>query len=506
MSVRPLPSLLAIHHRFRIESVGEDAAFPQQHDSTFPDALNTAASSLAAAGVRSGDAVLFVGGQSAAAFWTFQASLACGAVFVPVDPTWPAPRIAAYAVRTRARLAVVDALQSTEVEAALLGTLPGLHILRNDALFSITGATEPSVAPVPVPDTAPAAYLPTSGSTGEPKIVVLSRAALQRSAELAVECFRWQAGERLLNLAEPHTMSGLRNAFVAAPLAGMTWLCLPREQRSNVFELLDAIATLRPQRLLAAPILLRQINLLGDRVELEVLASLKAVYCTGADLDREEVRKFHARFGLPVLNYYGLTETVGLCLCQSLDGWSQSDHSIGQAAGCELRLIGADGATAGLGEAGELQVRVPLPMSGYLDDPAATAAMFDGEWLRTGDIARVDDQDRVLLIGRSGTFIKTMNTEKIHPREIEEVLLRHPAIADAAVCGLPERGGGERIAAALVVREGHAQPEAGILTDWVRQQLGPARVPTRLEWVAQIPRGAHGKILRQALPTFFKHD
>lgn len=450
--------------------------------------------------------MLFVGSQSPSTHTVFEAATRCYAVFAPVDPGWPLPRITAYAKRVAATVAVVDDASAAGVGTALTAAMPALEVLASTELTAPAAPGNTRFSRHWMAGPAPAVYLPTSGSTGEPKIVVLSQATLQRSAELAVRCFQWRSGERLLNLAEPHTMSGLRNALVAAPLAGMSWLSSPPAQRRTLFELLDQIASLRPHRLVAAPMLLRQINLLGDRLDREALGSLKAVYCTGTDLDHDEVRCFHARFGLPVLNYYGLTETAGLCVSQSLDDWTPNDRSIGRAVGCELRVLRADGATARVDEPGELQVLQPLPMRGYLDDAAATAARFDGPWLRTGDVARIDRHGRTFLVGRSDSFIKSLGTEKIHPREIETVLLRHPSIADAAACGLPARGGGERIAIALVARSSEAIASDHDLIDWVLQHLGPAFRPSQLEWVSEIPRGAHGKALRHELARLFDHD
>ena len=209
-----------------------------------------------------------------------------------------------------------------------------------EARLSDAGATNSSVigfeghALLEIPANLPAAYLFTSGSTGDPKAVVLSHAAIAQSARLVVDTFDWQPGERLLNLADPHTMSGLRNAFiiVAAPLAGMAWICAPKKQRENTFALLDCIERTQPQRMVAAPVVLRHVNLLGDRVADAVFASTKAVYCTGTDLNADDVRQFHLRYGIPVVNYYGLTETVGLCVSQDVRDWSADDASIGRAS------------------------------------------------------------------------------------------------------------------------------------------------------------------------------
>lgn len=493
---------LPLHPEFRIEHRAPSGAWVATLD---PPALQAAVDRLSAAldrrGIGSGDCVVFVGDQGPDALALFRACFARAAVFAPADPRWPVARIADHARRTAARLIVLDdalvALQHGLRSRLPQATIATVTALRDD---SGTGA---HAGRTPGDEQRAAAYLPTSGSTGTPRIVVLGAAALRRSAGLAVEQFHWQPGERLLNLAPPHTMSGLRNALIAAPLAGMTWIAAPETGQLPLFELLERLQRWRPQRLVAAPLLIRQINLAGARMPADALAGLRAVYCTGTDLDPEEVQRFHRRFGVPVVNYYGLTESVGLCLSQDLPDWTPDDRSLGRAVGCELRLLGDDGQPAAQGQPGELQVRQPWSMSGYLDDPQATAECFDGPWLRTGDLARQDDQGRVLLVGRISQFIKTAATERIHPRSLEALLLQHPAIDDAAACGLRRPGGGEWIALALVAAAGAAPPSDAEIADWVQQHLGPASRPGRIEWVAAVPRGAHGKILRTTLQELF---
>lgn len=481
-----------------------DAANACQLDcAAIDERVQGAVASLRMAGVGEGCTVVFCGGQSVAAFSCFWACAWLGAVFVPVDPNWPLARMAAICRRLQPDLVIVEDARLGECQQYL----PGVSVRAVAALQAAAGALD-SLPPARMDETAIAACLLTSGSTGEPKLVQLSRAALLRSARLVVEQFAWGHGERLLNLAEPHTMSGLRNALLAAPLAGMHWLCVPITLRDSLFALLEIVADLRPERLVAAPLLVRQLNLLGNRVSLGDLASLRGLYVTGADLHTQEVQRFHGRFGIPVINYYGLTETVGLCLSQQVSGWQPDDASLGKPVGCSIRLLGDDGLPVADGMTGELQILSPLPMSGYLDDAIATAQAFDGSWLRTGDLARCDEQGRVYLVGRSGTFINTLATEKVYPAEIEACLEGLPEVAEAAVCGLHDPAGGERIGALIVplLDATETPPDTRMLAEAVRTALGPALVPAVFQLVERIPRSSNGKILRQQLRELFGRD
>ena len=489
---------------FRIESTDGAEATPCAR---FVDRVARCRAHLAGSGIREGDAVLFHGDQGPAAIVVFWATVLEGAVFVPVDGGWPAYLLQKACAKTGPAVAFVeDALLPSwqGLSGAKVVALSVLEAGLSDGSASDAAAIRPRHADADLAGERPAVYLFTSGSTGDPKAVVLSHAALAHSAQRVVDTFDWRTGERLLNLADPHTMSGLRNAFVAAPLAGMAWISAPKRQRENTFALLECIERTQPQRMVVAPVLLRHVNLLGARVDAGVFASTKAVYCTGTDLNGDEVRNFHARFGIPVVNYYGLTETVGLCVSQDVRDWSPGDAGIGCPVGCEARVVDGDGdEVAGDGE-GELQILLDHPMSGYLDDAEATAAMFDGRWLRTGDLVRRDADGRIRIVGRSGDFIKTMGTEKIQPREIEAVLEQCQGVAEAAVFGWSDPSGGERIAALIVAG---ADQDGALLSDhrlasFVRERLGASRVPAIFRRVAAIPRSANGKTLRKKLQDF----
>jgi len=486
--------------RFRVVV---DAGSPEIGVDAVLALIEDAAAGLVAEGIAPGQRVLFCGEQGLPAFVAFWAAMAVGAVFVPVDPAWPEFMCRKAIGKIRPRLAVVEALDENRLWQRLAAELPTCTINPAGALLTQV-ARSPFQAAI-IASEAPAACLFTSGSTGDPKAVVLSRQALLNSAALVVQTFAWQAGERLLNLPDPHTMSGLRNALLAAPMAGMTWVCAPKPARANVFSLLGVLDSAQAQRVVAAPLLLRHINLLGDRVDKEVLAATRAFYCTGTDLSRAEVLAFYQRFSIPVVNYYGLTETVGLCLSQKLENWSPEDASIGWPVGCQMRLLDEQGQPAADGEVGELQVRLQYPMSCYFEDAAATAERFDGDWLRTEDLVRCDAEGRVIIVGRRSNFIKTMSTEKVQPQEIEAVIEQYAGVAEAAVCGLPDPVGAERIAALLVASAEctEAARKGSTLAEFVSERLGQARTPSVFRWVNAIPRNASGKILRKQLRNYF---
>jgi acyl-coenzyme A synthetase/AMP-(fatty) acid ligase len=149
---------------------------------------------------------------------------------------------------------------------------------------------------------------------------------------------------------------------------------------------------------------------------------------------------------------------------------------------------------------GELQVRSPQLMSAYRGDPDATAARFADGWLRTGDLARIEADGRVFLIGRGDGFIKTASTDRVAPEEVEGALEEHPDVAEAAVLGVGTGQDHERIAALVVLRSGQGSDEVALaLADFVRDRLGPARTPSQVVFVVGLPRRDTGKIIRGEL-------
>jgi acyl-CoA synthetase (AMP-forming)/AMP-acid ligase II len=199
----------------------------------------------------------------------------------------------------------------------------------------------------------------------------------------------------------------------------------------------------------------------------------------------------------------GLTETVAPAFSNPLDPALRKVGSVGRPSGCEARVVDEKGEERAVGEAGEIVIRGPQVTPGYYKNEVATASsFFPGGWLRTGDIGQYDADGFFFITGRIKELI-IKGGENIAPREIDEVLLRHPAVLDAAAVGIPDRHYGQEIAACVILREGH-ECTAEELRAFCTEHLGRFKAPKSIHFVDELPRGPSGKVQRLKLVDLLK--
>jgi acyl-CoA synthetase (AMP-forming)/AMP-acid ligase II len=204
-------------------------------------------------------------------------------------------------------------------------------------------------------------------------------------------------------------------------------------------------------------------------------------------------------FAVPIVEAYGMTEASHQMTCNPLPPGAAKRGSVGVATGIEVAILDAEHRVLPPGDRGEVAIRGATVVDGYENNPAANEAAFTAGWFRTGDEGMLDDDGYLFLTGRLKEQINR-GGEKISPLEIDEILLRHPSIAEAVTFAIPHDKLGEEIGAAVVLIEGHVVTE-GELRDYVRRQLAPFKVPKQIVLVAEIPKGATGKIQRIGLAS-----
>ncbi|MEU4147219.1 4-coumarate--CoA ligase family protein [Streptomyces parvulus] len=464
------------------------------------------AAALAEAGVRKGDVLALHSPNTVAFPLAFYAATRAGASVTTVHPLATADEFAKQLGDSRARwIVTVSPLLDTARRAAELAggvqeilvcdSAPG-HRSLIDMLAST--APEPRIAIDPAEDVAALPY--SSGTTGTPKGVMLTHRQIATNLAQLEPLVPAVPGDRVLAVLPFFHIYGL-TALMNAPLRlGATVVVLPR------FDLEQFLAAIQNHRItglyVAPPIVLA---LAKHPVVADYdLSSLKYIVSAAAPLDARLAAACSRRLGLPPVGQaYGMTELSPGTHVVPLDAMADAPPgTVGKLiAGTEMRVVSLTdpGKDLGVGEAGEILIRGPQIMKGYLGRPDATAAMIDEDgWLHTGDVGHADADGWLFVVDRVKELIKYKGFQ-VAPAELEALLLTHPGVADAAVVGTHDDDGNE-VPHAHVVR----RPDAPGLTEgeimmYVAERVAPYKRVRRVTFLDAVPRAASGKILRREL-------
>ena len=417
-----------------------------------------AAAALQARGIGAGDRVALMAGSSAEFVAAWLGIVLVGAAVVPISTVSAPPEVVARLAQARCKLLLDDGALA-ELMCDAPSSSPSLPVVGDDALAQI---------------------LFTSGTTGVAKAAAVSHASLVAHTRNVARTVALGADDVVLG-ALPLTHSfGCRMVMLLALAVGARVVLQRRFDAAGALALLDGEGvTFWP----AVPTMLAAVC----AVDGPPPRALRWVLSAGAPLADALCRRAEARLGCEVRQGYGLTEasfsTIDAPPAPRVVG------SVGRpVAGVEVR-IAADG---------EVEVRGPHRMVGYLDDDAATAAaLADGGWLRTGDVGRLDDDGRLWIVDRKKDLI-IRGGNNVYPSEVEAALAAHPAVADVAVVGRPDDYFGEEVVAIVVVRAGQALT-ADALAEFARARLGATKVPREIAFVEALPLGPSGKVVKRAL-------
>ena len=334
----------------------------------------------------------------------------------------------------------------------------------------------------------------TSGTTGQPKGVMLTQANLAANARAISVEHGLRPEDRVLAVLPLYHI----NAFAVtmlAPLAHGGSLAMP--PRFSAARFWDQAAQSRCTWINVVPTMISYL-LEGPAPPREQTARLRFCRSASAALPPEHLRAFEEKFGVGIIETMGLTETVAPAFSNPLDPARRKLGSVGRPSGCEARVIDAALQPVADGTTGEIAIRGPNVMRGYYKNEAASAAAFTPDrWLRTGDLGHRDADGYFFVTGRIKELI-IKGGENIAPREIDEALLGHPAVLDAAAVGIPDRHYGQEIMACVVLRDGGACEEAE-LREFCQAQLGAYKTPKVFRFVRDLPRGPSGKVQRLKL-------
>ena len=335
----------------------------------------------------------------------------------------------------------------------------------------------------------------TSGPTYRPKGVMLPHQDLVTAASISGDAFQQTDKDITILFALPlHHAYGLVVVLLGSLAKGGTVAIMPGLSISSLTELIERE---RATIFMGVPFVFGLVNRFAEEEGLQHdLSSLRLCVSAGARLPPDTVERFRRCYGLGIIEFWGLTESVGCVTSQPIDGTGKLG-SVGKALpGYKVKVINDEGKELPQNQAGELIVS-GLMMKGYYGNPQASAATIRDGWLYTGDIGNVDEDGDLSIIGRKREMIITKG-QNIYPSDIEDVLNTHPKIAEAAVVGVPDEVRGEVVRAAISLKEGESITEQEIIR-FCREYLANYKLPKQIIFKDSLPKTATGRIHKEDL-------
>ena len=414
-----------------------------------------------------------------------------------INPRLTAPELAYIVNDSGARVLFVHETLEELARSVELNTVERIVVIGGnyDDLLAKASPVAPSVS---VDEWQPFCVSYTSGTTGNPKGALLShRSRSLTFFGMAVEYGCYSPEDRAIAIAPLYHGGGF--AFAMAPIFfGGTCAIVPRFDPEEVLAL---IAAERSTNTFMVPTHFNALFALGEPTLGNAdVSSLRTVISNAAPLPQATKGAIVEWLGEGILHEtYGSTEGSIVTNLRPPDQL-RKEQCVGQPFPCtEVRLLDADGTEVPAGEVGELYSRSPYLFNGYWGLPDATAEAFKDGWLSVGDLARKDDEGHIYIVDRKKDMIISGGVN-VYPREVEEVLHEHPAVAEAAVVGVQDDYWGEAVKAIVAVREGHEATETGVI-DFCAESLAGFKLPKSVEFVEALPRNAAGKVLRRELRT-----
>jgi acyl-CoA synthetase (AMP-forming)/AMP-acid ligase II len=455
---------------------------------------------LNGAGVGRGDAVAIVlanGPEMAASFL----AVASHATAAPLNPDYRAEEFRFYLDDLQAKAIVLQAGVDSPARAVAVETgVPIIELTpQPDAaagLFTLaTTARGVAAKPGPAQSEDIALVLHTSGTTSRPKIVPLQHANLVASAGNIAAALGLEATDLCLNIMPLFHIHGLIAAVSATVKAGACVSCTPGFNALKFFGWLDEVS---PTWYTAVPTMHQAILARAPRnADSIAKARLRLIRSSSASLPPAVMLELEGTFGCPVIESYGMTEASHQMASNPLPPRARKPGSVGIAAGPEVRIMDDDGTLLPAGEIGEVVIRGANVTPGYLNNPDANAKAFAGGWFRTGDQGMLDSEGYLTITGRLKEIINR-GGEKVAPLEVDNVLNDHPAVRQVLTFAMPHAKLGEEVAAAVVLAEGASATENEIRA-FASERLADFKVPRRIVFVPEIPKGATGKLMRIGL-------
>lgn len=494
--------------------MGKDTSYAE-----FDQSVSMFASALLGVGVKEGDHVAFLLGNTPHFLISLYATMRIGATAIPINPIYSPDEISYILHNSDAKavIALDQLLPLVEKAAVAFPTIEQYIICETSddveekiealpeaakekvQLFSRLIATgKPNFEPVSVNENETAIILYTSGTTGHPKGAMLTHKNLYSNARDVGDYLGFSENDRIVATLPVFHVFALTVVVNAPLLKGATVLLLPRFSPSEVFN------TIKSEQATVFAGVPTMFNFLYQYPEgkTEDFDSIRLAISGGASLPVALLHNFEEKFNVRVSEGYGLSEASPVTCFNPLDR-ERVPGSIGtNIVNVENKVVDEYGDEVPVGEVGELIVRGPNVMKGYYKMPEETAVAIRDGWLYTGDLARQDENGYFYIVDRKKDMI-IVGGYNVYPREVEEVLFAHPDIVEAAVIGVPDPDFGEEVQAFVVLKKG-AQLEEKALKEFCAKRLAKYKIPETIDFLDELPKNTTGKILRRSLKQHVK--
>jgi len=441
--------------------------------------------------------VLPNGPDMAAAFLGTAAYATCA----PLNPSYPRDQFEFYLNDLQARAIVLPA--DVDLPAREVAERLGLTILELEpATNQLAGAFTLRGVPAEIEEQEDwgkgedcALVLHTSGTTSRPKQVPLSHRNLHSSAHAIVQTLALTGDDCCLNVMPLFHIHGLVGVLLSSMFSGGSVVCPDGYDEGSFAQLMSDFS---PTWYSAVPTIHQSVLALANKnPPLARNNRLRMIRSSSSSLSPAVMVALEDRFRVPVIESYGMTEAAHQMASNPLPPAQRKPGSVGRPAGPEMGVMDDDGKLLSPGETGEIVIRGVNVTTGYANNPEANATSFTNSWFRTGDLGHSDDDGYFYITGRTKEMINR-GGETISPREIDDVLMEHSAVAQVVTFSVPHPSLGEDVAAAVVL---HAANDANEeeLRNFAFERLAPAKVPSRIITVASIPKGPTGKLKRIGL-------
>jgi long-chain acyl-CoA synthetase len=444
-------------------------------------------------GVRTGDRVALIMPNVAYFPIAYYAILRLGAIVVPMNPLLKAGEISYAWGDSGAMVAVVFASFAEEAQKAASATGTEVIVVAPGEFEQLLAAAEPRPEIIERTGEDTAVILYTSGTTGSPKGAELTHANLSSNVATSIDTlFRVSPGDVIFGGLPLFHSFGQTCGLNVAIASGSCLTLLPKFDGEQALEIVQRD---RVNLFLGVPTMYVALLGVADPQRFDV-RTLRTAVSGGASLPLEVLRGVEKTFGVKLLEGYGLSETSPVASFNHPDVPSKPGSVGTPIRGVELGLRDVDDREVAGEEIGEIVIRGENVMKGYWANPAATAEAMRGGWFHTGDLARRDEDGYYFIVDRVKDMI-IRNGLNVYPREVEEVLYTHPAVAEAAVFGVPDARHGEEVAALVKLKDGASAEEAELRT-YVEERIAAYKYPRMIRF-GELPKGPTGKILKREI-------